>query len=255
MDGVDWTGTRPKKQNPPTRDIELLGAPLSFAPGCATASLPDAKRESLAADLKQLRARGTLGTADAAKVRGRLGYSQSLLFGRAGRVMLQPFTECQYNARADTRSALPPSINEVIPWWVARLNSSECRTVSTVKQMPVLVYTDASGAGHISAIAIVGGVRHTVHTHAPEWFMRCGAGIFELELLGELLGLFLACEVAPGRPVLLCCDNSGAAATVVMGLAPQSHRGNHRIRFLRRGGRIPLPCVDRKGSLGAKSCG
>lgn len=83
--------------------------------------------------------------------------------------------------------------------------------------MPVVVYTDASGEGRIGAVLFVDGVRHTVHTRAPEWFMSVGAGIFELELLAELLGLMLACEIVPGRPGLLCCDNTGAAATVVRG--------------------------------------
>lgn len=131
--------------------------------------------------------------------------------------MLQPFTERQYSARAHACATLSPSLKDVIPWWIARLQVSERRHVSTVKKMPAVIYTDASGAGHISAVVILDGVRHTAHTHAPEWFMRCGASILELELLAELLGLMLACELAPGRPVLLCCDNSGAAATVVRG--------------------------------------
>ena len=80
-----------------------------------------------------------------------------------------------------------------------------------------MLYTDACGAGHLGAVLFVDGERRDVHTHVPQWFMDAGAGIFELELLAELMGLTLACEVAPGRPVLLCCDNSGASATVVRG--------------------------------------
>ena len=73
------------------------------------------------------------------------------------------------------------------------------------------------GAWRVGDVLIVDGLRDTAHTHVPEWFMCAGAGIFELELLAEILGLMLECEIAPGRPLLLCFDNSGAAATVVRG--------------------------------------
>ena len=83
--------------------------------------------------------------------------------------------------------------------------------------MPVVVYTDACGPGHIGAVIVVDGIRYTHQTHVPPWFMRSIAGIFELELTACLLGLILAAFYAPGRPVLLCCDNMGARGEVVRG--------------------------------------
>ena len=41
------------------------------------------------------------------------------------------------------------------------------------------------------------------------------SGISELELLAGFLGLTLACVMAQGRPVLLFCDNPGAADTAI----------------------------------------
>ena len=207
----------PEKGEIPAREIELVGAFISCTPGATTASLPEAKRDAMVTDLEQIRASDTIGTAEAAKIRGELGYFRTLMFGRAGRAMLHPFTERQYNARSHSRSTMSPSLKEVTPWWIDRLNAPDLRHVSTVKQKPVLVYADASGDGQISAIAIVGGVRHAAHTHSPGRFVRSGASILELELLAELLGLMIACEVAPGRPALLCCDKSGAAAAVIRG--------------------------------------
>ena len=47
--------------------------------------------------------------------------------------------------------------------------------------------------------------------------MRAKAGIFELDFVGFLFGLAIAAYYAPGRPVLLCCDNMGARGGVVRG--------------------------------------
>ena len=46
---------------------------------------------------------------------------------------------------------------------------------------------------------------------------RTSAGIYEYELLAELLGATIACEVAPVNPIVLCCDNRGAVGTVIRG--------------------------------------
>ena len=113
------------KWKKPACEIELLGATISLRPGSIDASLPQRKRGELAHDLKQLRSSGVLGPADAAKMRGRLGYFQTLVFGRAGRAQLQPFTERQYAARATAQTVLPPSLKEVTPWWIATTESSE----------------------------------------------------------------------------------------------------------------------------------
>ena len=55
----------PAKSKLPAREIGLLGAFISFSPGAAAASLPDSKREALAADLKQLRSADKLSPAGA----------------------------------------------------------------------------------------------------------------------------------------------------------------------------------------------
>ena len=47
--------------------------------------------------------------------------------------------------------------------------------------------------------------------------MRAKAGIFEPELVACVFCLTLASIYAPGRPVLLCCDNMGARGAVVRG--------------------------------------
>ena len=151
-------------------------------------------------DLKELLPRGALGSAEAAKIRGRRGFAQTLLLGRMGRAPLQPFSDRQYSARATSPTKLSVGLREVIPWRIANVGASRPRWVMTTPSKPVVVYTDASGAAHLGAILYVGTKMHTVSIHAPEWFMRSSAGIFELDVLADLLGVSLACEVAPGAP-------------------------------------------------------
>ena len=90
--------------------------------------------------------------------------------------------------------------------------------------------TNGGHEGHDASVGIYGrlrrrpprgrrrGGRNPAHApHIPPWFARPSAGIFEYELAACLLGLILAAFYAPGRPVLVCCDNLGARGAVVRG--------------------------------------
>ena len=59
----------------------------------------------------------------------------------------------------------------------------------------------------------------TISSHLPRWFNEI-SGIFEKEQVGAILGLLGACILAilaPGRHVLLFCDNLGTVATLRRG--------------------------------------
>ena len=81
---------------------------------------------------------------------------------------------------------------------------------------PVLVYCDAAGSGHIAFVLIFGSTRKTGRAHLPEWFCLAG-GIYEYELASAIFALHAASLVFPGQPIILCCDNSAAASTIVRG--------------------------------------
>ena len=59
------------------------------------------------------------------------------------------------------------------------------------------------------------------HTHAPEWLAGLGIGV--LEQAGTVLGMCVAAEVAPGRNVLLFCDNTGAKNAVIRGYSKNAY--------------------------------
>ena len=104
---------------------------------------------------------------------------------------------------------------EVTPWWVRTLGADGPRRVACNFQHPVLVYTDACGDGHISAVLFFGGRAIISHCHVPQWMRTFW--IAELELVATILGLAFCAEYAPGRNVLLCCDNLGARGVLVRG--------------------------------------
>ena len=170
----------PKAQSPRT-DIGLVGASVSFRVGKVEDPHPKAKREEIANDMKLILAIGTIGPAEASGYRAKLVFFQTSMCGRAGRALLQPFTERQYASMATTRSKLSPPLRGVIPWWVAMIDSPVCRHVCNEYRMPAVVYTDASGAGPLGAVGILDGRRRSAHTHCPGWFLRANSGILEID--------------------------------------------------------------------------
>ena len=63
---------------------------------------------------------------------------------------------------------------------------------------------------------IYGSTRRTGHAHLPERFGSSG-GINEFELASAVCALHSAALVFPGRPIVLRCDDSAEALTLVRG--------------------------------------
>ena len=205
------------KSQPPSAAIYLLGAELAFDTFEFTARLPTRRRDDLMNDIRKILAYDQLNPAQAAKLRGRLGFSQSLLFGKVGRALLQPLTNRQYSRAPGRSHPLSEDLAEALRWWLSALECAKPRTIPYKIVKPALVYTDACGAGHVSAIVLVDGVKHVSRTHLPTWFIRSGAGIFEFELAAVLLGVCLVAAVTGDRPALVCCDNMRWSPTRVRG--------------------------------------
>ena len=85
------------KEQPPAPSIAILGAFVQVGEGLLTASITAKRTEDYCASLKGILHRGNLSPAAAAKIRGKLGFSQSLVFGKYGRAMLHAFTTRQYS--------------------------------------------------------------------------------------------------------------------------------------------------------------
>ena len=88
----------------PTTQLKLLGASISiFDTHIATALAAD-KRDALVLDIRNFLRTNRLTPAQAAKIRGRLGFAQSLMFGRMGRALAGPLSDRQYSKGGRTTS-------------------------------------------------------------------------------------------------------------------------------------------------------
>ena len=204
------------KEQPPTKRPTLLGAEIEISEGTIIARLPDRKKSEILNELRQILAKGTLTPAQAAKIRGRLGHSQSLMFGRYGRALLTEFTTRQYSKNPTKFHPLNDELKSTISWWIGVLNTTSPRKIFLNPKKPVLAYADASGPGHIGVVIFSGGTAKSMHTHLPEWFVS-KHGIYEFEISAMIYALVIASLLKPGRPLLLCGDNSGACAALVRG--------------------------------------
>ena len=208
------------KEVPPRRSMQLLGAHVTLEAGRVLASLPERKLAEYRGVLLGALRQDRLSPAAAAKLRGRLGFAQSLLFGQFGRSMLNDLSVRQYARCLSRLSPLTDALRSTIEWWVKVLPTAPPRAVALKCLRPVLVYTDAQGAGHCAAVIFApdGSVVKVAHTHVPARMQALvDCGIFELELTGVALGVTLALALYPTHPIVVCCDNQGAIGTIVRG--------------------------------------
>lgn len=109
-------------------------------------------------------------------------------------------------------------MRESIGWWAPILKSSAPRRVSFGQRRPVLVYTDACGAGEIGALLVLpGGRRIYARTHLSAWIATSNEKITEYEMDGRIMGVSVALDHITGSPILLCCDNQCARAILKRG--------------------------------------
>ena len=98
-------GFKLAREQAPAESISLLGASVALAREFVTAMFPDCNGQALVRDLEKVLRDGRLTPSQAAKLRGRLGSAQSLMFGNFGWAQLQPFPNRQYS-RASKRPIL-----------------------------------------------------------------------------------------------------------------------------------------------------
>ena len=175
------------------------------------------ERDDLIHAIRALLARGGPTPEESANFRGRLGYEQSLVFGRLGRAFLHPLTDRQYCRRALEVYPLNVDLRESLTWRADTIAPTIPRRGDLHLKRPILAYSDACSAGHVGGAVVVGGVFSTSRTHFPAWLRAMGIGIFEFALAVALSALLVGLEWSPGRPIFTCCDNDGANGTVVRG--------------------------------------
>ena len=206
------------KENAPSPSIDILGATVSLGSFFLEACLPTGRKRLLVVYLKQVLPKGVLTPGEAPKLRGRLGYAQSLMFGRLGRARLQPFSDRQYSKLRHGSWELSSDLREVLAWRIANLETSAPRRVNFGKEAPVLLYADASGEGHVAAVLWADGRKISYSAHLPAWTSSwC---IFEFELVAPTLGIVADLIHAPSRNIFAFCDYAAADHAVIRGSNP-----------------------------------
>ena len=161
------------------------------------------------------------------------------MFGKFGRVFLQPITNRQYARGAKGRFPLNAELLEVLPWWAAVLRSATERRTWFHGTRPIVVYVDAACCGHLGVVVYADGEQSVYSSHCPGWL--AGADIYALEMRANLFGLAVAIEEFPGRAVLLCSDNLGATQTLIRGACRAATSGRMSAVFWNLAGTNATP--------------
>ena len=201
----------------PTESMVLSGAEILTRPNFAPASLPGHKRVSPIEDITVVIKSGHLAPGHSAKLRGRLGFAQSLLFGKFGRVMIRPIPNRQYSRATSGRHPPNAELREVLPWWASVLRNASERRTWFLGVRPIVAYVDAAGCGHLGVTISADDPEFAFSSHCPEWMTAENCDIYDLEITAPLYGLCVGAELFPDRSVIVCCDNRGATQTLVRG--------------------------------------
>ena len=112
------------KAQAPAKSLILLGALAMLHPDRVSACLPGRKRFVLPNGPGQILMFDHLNPAQAAKCRGRLGFAQSLVFGRVGRALTQPLSARQYSRVGGRKHPLTAELGEPLEWRISILDTA-----------------------------------------------------------------------------------------------------------------------------------
>ena len=221
------------KKAPPSTAHELLGAALGMGGEGVEAKLPPQKRDALLQNLQSFLDKGRMSPAEASKIRGKLGFAASLLYGRTGRGVTSALIERQYTK--DKSHRLNKPIELTIAWWKTAIEQMRPKFTPYNTPQPTLLYSDAEGGGHLGCVLIRNGQKISFSGHMAAWMSEADEarpedeitgktrepngrrdGIHHLELAAVLLAIVVGAREKPG-PLLVFVDNSSALASLIRG--------------------------------------
>ena len=157
----------------------------------------------------------------ASKLRGGLGFYNSLLMGKLGRGILGPLIDRQYRSRT---ASLTSTLRRSPLWRYNAFGSLPLRTTPFVLQQPFGAHSDTQGLGRIGRRVIFDRVFDS-HTYLPSWFVCMArtdgreSPIYLFEICAEILTARVVIELAltVTRSCVLCIDNHAPLAALVKG--------------------------------------
>ena len=89
--------------------------------------------------------RNKLSPSEAASLRGKLGFAQTLMFGRLGRSRNVELIKRQYSQKRI--SEIRNSLRKEMKWWFKNIESLPHRIIKMTHEENNIIYSDAAGEG------------------------------------------------------------------------------------------------------------
>lgn len=214
--------------------FSALGIVISldkFSEGVVEFANTDKGRKELSNLISVTVEKGTMSLLEAQKLRGRMQFSDSQLFGRCGKLCLRAVTEQAYGGGSEKISAQCEAALLRFDWF---LNNSPPRTLKLCTDSAWFVFTDACfDRDDENWTCGLGGIIYDAGGRAVEYFSHnvCSAHlellgasvkktvIFETELLAVVLAIILWSGVLRCSQTLVYVDNNAARDVVISGCA------------------------------------
>ncbi|KAJ9438887.1 hypothetical protein DIPPA_32504 [Diplonema papillatum] len=190
-------------------------------------SLSEPRKEKLVFVLKGVLARDSLAPGEAASLAGKLGFASSSLFGKVGRVPLQPLFR-RANASSTYRDfKLGRELRVSLQWWVDVLRSEVRVFQKSIPLHPVspdtgtrcVLFTDACprGLGAVLVVLMEGVVSSVEYYSCPVPARAVGLPIHALEFAAVSVAFGLWFKEMAGVQVSVWVDNNVVLASLVQG--------------------------------------
>ena len=185
----------------------------------------ETRRLELVAELNRLLSSKRLGKHDSLVLRGRLGFADSYIHGRLGKLILKQLVDHAYGGGDRLSSSLLSSMRAVKD----RLEFSDPMQISAKALETWSIYTDASYEPGMQTGGLGGALVDPSGNVASGFGMQLdsysfgsstkGTIIYELEMLAEIIGMALWCDGSKEKAYLCFSDNDGVKFSLIRGTA------------------------------------
>ena len=185
---------------------------VRIAGGFAELEVEPRKAQHWIRELARLAEGGALGSREAARLAGKLSFGCAAVWAGAPRAQLRPLFRVAAGLGPDG-----PEVREALSWWAAFLAASPVavRALAPPPAPPVLLYTDAEGAGGAGAVLYApSGAEFWASSVAPlrPWLAPRATQINPFELATVILAISFWGPRLRGASVCVFIDNTVALA-------------------------------------------
>ena len=179
---------------------------------------PKERARKIKTEIAMLLQSNKISPAQAASLRGRLGFSQTLMFGRIGSSRNCHLIQRQYSKSKNVR--ITPLIKEELVWWFKNIDTLPHRHINLTHESNNVIYSDASGEGGVCLGTIIGKSHHqgpfpAFSGEAPNWLKN--ENIFTLEILASVIAIAQLGSLQGSGLTLAFIDNTAAASALIRG--------------------------------------